>query len=357
MPGWAHERRKAVALTVRWVLTAVALGLLFRLGRSGWPEIRRAASVLATREAHLLVPVIGLQVLWAVSLAQLTRRAVLAVGGAVSSRDALRISMAAFTLSRVVPGGGAAGGVFATRELVLLHNPLSAALAAMVVSWTVATTSLASLVLAGTSIAAFTDHLPLNYLVPSAAVLSLLVGIGALIIRLLNDHRLRQRVIDRVRPVAQRLHASPQVDALAASLGNVADGLDDRRRLLQAGLWSVTAWAADAAALWLVFAAFGHRLSLGQLVIGYSFANLLNSMPELTPGWIGVFEVAMTATYTALGVPAGIAVVAVVSYRLVSFWLPVAAGVAPAISSLAAHRPTPTSPRRRWHDRTPDLAR
>jgi uncharacterized membrane protein YbhN (UPF0104 family) len=40
-------------------------------------------------------------------------------------------------------------------------------------------------------------------------------------------------------------------------------------------------------------------------------------------------------------VPVGIAVMAVISYRLVSYWLPVAVGIAPALGMLRG-RPSPT---------------
>jgi uncharacterized protein (TIRG00374 family) len=339
--GSASRRRRGTAVAkpvLRSILAAAGVALLVRLVLTGWPEIREAATVLLTSQLQLVAMVIALEVLWTLSLAQLLRNAVLAVGGSVDARQALRISMAGFALSRIVPGGGAAGGVFATRELVVLRNALATALGAMVVSWAVATTSLASLVLVGGTIAAATDELPLAYLIPSALALTALVGVAGLVMSLLRNRTVRLRVLGGLERLGRRVGADRHVRSVGASLDTVADRLTGRRRLAVAAAWSVTAWLADAAALWLVFAAFGHRLTLAQLVVGYTFANLLNSAPELTPGWIGVFEATAAAAYAALGVPAGIAVVAVISYRLVSFWLPVAAGVGPAVFSLKLGR-------------------
>jgi uncharacterized protein (TIRG00374 family) len=332
------SERSVLRPLLRFGLGLAATALLYRFVRDGWPEIRDAVRVLVTGQRHLLIAVAVLEVLWTVALSRLLVSAVRAVGGGVRGVDALRISMAGFTLSRVVPGGGAAGGIFATREIVLLGNPLSTALGAMVVSWTVATSVLATLVLAGTTVASLTDDVPLVYLVPSVTVLGVLVAVGLLVTWMVNDRGARVRILGAAGRVSAGTDLGPRVAALSASLDDVAEGLRSRRHLVTAAGWSMLAWASDAAALWLVFAAFGYRLSLTQLVLGYSFANLLNSAPELTPGWIGVFETAMTTTYTALGVPAGIALVGVVSYRVVSFWLPVAAGAPPALSSLARSR-------------------
>jgi uncharacterized protein (TIRG00374 family) len=346
-PGGTEERRRSgmVKTLLRYGIAVAGAALLVRLTWTGWPEIREAATVLVTGQLALIAVVIALEVLWTLSLAQLLRNAVLAVGGKVTGRQALRISMAGFTLSRIVPGGGAAGGVFATRELVVLRNALATALGAMVVSWAVATTSLASLVLVGGALAAATDELPLAYLIPSALALAALVAVAVLLLLLLRNRTLRLRVLGGLERLARRVRADRHVRSLGTSLDSIADGLTGRSRLAVAAAWSVTAWVADAAALWLVFAAFGHRLTLAQLVIGYTFANLLNSAPELTPGWSGVFETAAAAAYTALGVPAGIAVIAVISYRLVSFWLPVAAGVGPAAFSLKSKHAAATASR------------
>jgi hypothetical protein len=45
-----------------------------------------------------------------------------------------------------------------------------------------------------------------------------------------------------------------------------------------------------------------------------------------TPGNIGAIEIALSAGLTAIGVPAAAAVGAVLIYRLLTFWLPLAPG-------------------------------
>jgi uncharacterized protein (TIRG00374 family) len=50
-----------------------------------------------------------------------------------------------------------------------------------------------------------------------------------------------------------------------------------------------------------------------------------------------VIEVAMAALFGGLGVPANAAVIAVLTYRLISFWLPVLIGI-PIAVMLQSHR-------------------
>jgi uncharacterized protein (TIRG00374 family) len=100
--------------------------------------------------------------------------------------------------------------------------------------------------------------------------------------------------------------------------------------------WAALSWIVDATALWVMFLGFGVTLHPAVLLVGYGLANLINALPELTPGWLGVLESALAAAYAALGVPVGVAVMAVLSYRLISYWLPVAAGLVPAVGMLRA---------------------
>lgn len=70
---------------------------------------------------------------------------------------------------------------------------------------------------------------------------------------------------------------------------------------------------------------------------------MINALPELTPGWLGVMESALALAYVALGVPAGIALMAVLAYRLLSYWLPVAVGLLPGLQMLGASDKIPTT--------------
>ncbi|HEX3582152.1 MAG TPA: lysylphosphatidylglycerol synthase transmembrane domain-containing protein [Thermoanaerobaculia bacterium] len=82
----------------------------------------------------------------------------------------------------------------------------------------------------------------------------------------------------------------------------------------------------DLIAFELVFLATGHGVAPIVLLGGYGVPLLLGRS-SFIPGGIAVVEVGMTATYVSLGVPTDVAVVGVLAYRLISFWLPALAGI------------------------------
>lgn len=337
-PRRRFARTLAWGMMLRWGILAAALALLTRLASSSWVEISTAVAAVVDGRLHLLAGAVVLQVAWAWSLAQISRTALLAVGGTVGRLQALRISMAGFTLSRVVPTGGVAGGVFAAAELTRLGNRGPVALAGMAVSWAVSIVTLATMVLGAAVAAAVAGQLPAQSLIPAAVTPAMLISgigtaawVGRSATRRTRVSRALERALQRVRiPVSAATWEEP--------LAAVADHLRAGRRLLPVLGWSVVSWTVDAASLWLLFLAFDHALPLGDVALGYGFANLLSALPELTPGWIGVYEAAVSATYIGLGAPAAVAVSAVMAYRLISFWLPVTAGVAPLLRTLGARR-------------------
>jgi len=81
----------------------------------------------------------------------------------------------------------------------------------------------------------------------------------------------------------------------------------------------------DLLNLYLVFLAAGISVSAGVLLTGYGLPLLLGKVGFL-PGGVGIVEGLMVALYTGLGVPASVAVVAVLIYRLLSFWIPTLLG-------------------------------
>jgi uncharacterized protein (TIRG00374 family) len=54
-------------------------------------------------------------------------------------------------------------------------------------------------------------------------------------------------------------------------------------------------------------------------------------MIPITPGGLGFVEAGLTSMLVLAGVPAGAASLAVLAYRLVSYWLPLAAGAIAAV--------------------------
>jgi hypothetical protein len=77
--------------------------------------------------------------------------------------------------------------------------------------------------------------------------------------------------------------------------------------------------------------AFGYRAGIDGLLVSYGLANVLAAIP-VTPGGLGVVEAVLTASLVAFGAPHSEALLGVISYRLVNFWLPIPLGAAAYLS-------------------------
>ncbi len=101
-----------------------------------------------------------------------------------------------------------------------------------------------------------------------------------------------------------------------------------------AGSWAALNWLLDAAVLWVFLLAFGHTVGVIGLLVAFGLASVLAVLP-ITPGGLGVVEGVLVPTLVAFGVPGAPALLAVLGWRVVNFWLPVPAA-GPSYLSLRA---------------------
>ena len=118
----------------------------------------------------------------------------------------------------------------------------------------------------------------------------------------------------------------------------------DRALLRRALLWAAANWLLDAASLFVFLVAFGHIENPDGLLVAYGLAFVLAAIP-VTPGGLGVVEGVLVPSLVGFGATRGVAIVAVLAYRLVNFWLPIPVG-AGAYLSLRGAADQPTTSRR-----------
>jgi len=82
----------------------------------------------------------------------------------------------------------------------------------------------------------------------------------------------------------------------------------------------------DMSALFLLFLAAGIKITLGMLLSGYALPLLLGKIAFILPGGVGVVETSMIAIFSGMGVPPATAVIVVLVFRLLTFWIPTIAG-------------------------------
>jgi len=118
-------------------------------------------------------------------------------------------------------------------------------------------------------------------------------------------------------------------DAITALLAKVADRITlliaNRRKLWWAFTWATLNWLLDATCLWVFLWSFGVVVSPIDLLVAYGLANVLAAIP-LTPAGLGVVEGVLITSLVGFGVPHSQAILAVLAYRLVNFWIPIPLG-------------------------------
>jgi uncharacterized protein (TIRG00374 family) len=294
---------------------------------SSWPELQDLNP--AWFLAMLAFEVASFVCAWT-----LTRRALHATGW-------FRIAtaqLAGNALSRVVPGGAAAGGALQFQMLTTAGGMEAARVATGLAA--------ASLISTGTLLAlpvlavpAMLTGAPVARELRTTALIGfglfvLMIAAGTLLLTTERPLRLVGRIVDGVRNRLSRRkrdeHGLP--DRLVRERDLVRDDLGERWWV--ALLAAAGNWASDFAALLAALVAVGSRPRPSLVLLAYVVAAVLGMIP-ITPGGLGFVEAGLTATLVLAGVSAPDAAIATLAYRLVSYWLPLPAG---AIAYLSYRR-------------------
>ena len=107
----------------------------------------------------------------------------------------------------------------------------------------------------------------------------------------------------------------------------LGDAIREACRVLRARdprlLGAIGYWAFDAAVLWATLHAFGAAPALPVVVLAYFVGQVANTLP--LPGSVSG---GIAGVLIAFGVPAALALAAVLAYRTVAVWLPSPAALA-----------------------------
>jgi uncharacterized protein (TIRG00374 family) len=85
-------------------------------------------------------------------------------------------------------------------------------------------------------------------------------------------------------------------------------------------------WAANIAVLWACFHAYGESVPKAVLIQGFFVGMTANLLPFF-PGGVGSVDAGMIAAFLAFGLPSSSVFVAVLTYRVIAFWLPIPPGI------------------------------
>jgi putative heme transporter len=85
-------------------------------------------------------------------------------------------------------------------------------------------------------------------------------------------------------------------------------------------------WAANIAVLWASFEAFGGDVPFAVLVQGFFVGMAANLIPS-PAGGVGSVDAGMIAAFALFDIPGSVVFPAVLTYRVIAFWLPIPPGI------------------------------
>ncbi len=315
--------RRTLPRVLLLLVTGVSLYLVFPSllqVLSAWPRLTHLQPVWFA--AMLLAEAASFVSLWA--LQRLS----------VRTHDSYAIAtsqLAGNAFGRIVPGGGATAGALQYRMLVQSGVPAAQAASGLTASSLLVFGVLLALpVLAVPAVlrgVVSTDNELVRAAIVGLVVFAALFAIGAALI--VTDRPLAALAgfAERVRNRVCRGHP-PRTDVARRVLGErdlILAVLG--RRWWEALAATIGRWFFDYLALLAALAAVGAQPRPTLVLLAFVAAQVLAQIP-LTPGGLGFVEAGLTGTLALAGVHGGAAVLASLAYRLVSYWLPLPAGLA-----------------------------
>ena len=307
--------------------TLISLAALVMAAAAGWflvpkiGELGHTWTRVSSGDKTWLLAAVGLEVLSFVGYVVLFRAVFVRSESRIDWRESYQITMAGLAATRLLAAGGA-GGVALTawalkRSGMDGHTVTRRMTAFLVILYGV---YMGALLVDGVGLAT-----GLWGVHASAAVTIAPAAFGGIVIA-------SALFMSRLRPVS----AAPadgrargfrmRVRHITLSVAAGVRGALGLARSREPGLLGAFAWwGFDIAVLWASFHAFGAAPPVPVIVMGYFVGTLANTLP--LPGGVGGVDGGMIGAFLAFGVDPAVAVLAVLSYRAIAFWLPTLPGL------------------------------
>lgn len=326
------EPRPARVRLLRLVPIVIVLGLLVHVVLPRVASVESSLQTIRTLAPWAIAVGLLFEVLSYVANGALLQSIVAVGGGRMTLRRAAAIELGAGSVALVAAGSlgfGAAiyrwtrdGGV--SRESAMLASWLPSLFDAL---------ALALFALIGAVELVARHQLSRTTETALAVVVAALGMTVSAVIALLIREDWMNAIARRATQWMKRIRPSADESLLT----DVAEHAAEVWKTMRQGAWvlptvcSLLFLTFDLLCLRYAFLAAGQHLFFMTIIAGYGVPVLLGRV-SFIPGGIAVVEVAMAALYSGLGVPGGVAVVVVLTYRLLSFWLPAASGIPIAVT-------------------------
>jgi hypothetical protein len=315
---------------VRWIahgvlFVALAVGIFGVLPRLGGLT-RDAAGLRHARPAFLAAAVVA-QGISLGCYALLYQLVLAALGARARFRLVADVVLGSFFVSHLTPFGSATGTLMNVNTLEA--EGIDAATTSEAIGLTSLVSTVALIALFGIGFVATAGrHVSHTYLMIAGIALALVVAVLATLLGIGAHPEIAGRAGRWAASLARHVRPGIDPDKVAETssrLASLARSALTGRAFLASSAFAAADLLLDLLSLDLVFLAVRYQPGFGPLAVAYAAANIASAIP-VTPGGLGVIEVTLVAITVGFGAPRPTAVLAVLGYRIVNYWLPLIPG-------------------------------
>jgi uncharacterized protein (TIRG00374 family) len=243
--------------------------------------------------------------------------------------ESYQITMAGLAATRLFSAGGA-GGILLTywalrKAGMERRQSVCRMVAFLVVLYSV---YLVALIVFGIllRVGVLSGEAPLSGTIIPAALSGVVIAIVLLMALLPGDieRRIERHTSGRFGAFAKRLATAPAT--LAQGTRTAITFVHHPSSGAMAIGGAIGFWAANIAILWASFHAFDIAVPLGVVVQGFFLGMVANLFP-FAPGGVGAVDAGMIGAFVLFGIPGAEVFAAVLTYRVIAFWLPIPPGI------------------------------
>ncbi len=331
---WAL-RGPAARMAMWTVIGAAAIVIGVWAVQDQIPSLSSIGSALADANPGWLLVAVVAEAVSILAFSMVQRRLVMDLGGRLSRRRSVELTLASGAIASSLPGGSAIGAGYTYRRLRRAGLDKADIGVTMLASSGLLTGALLLLYVALTGPSLLDG---LAELIGHRHLRMLALLIIALVVVVAFRHRRAES--PPFAAVQKPGDPGPQPTSMfgRAARAIVQFGRSSRASARTipvsswqiSAVWAVTKWAADFAVLASATFAVGVSVDFVSLATVYVGIQALRQIP-FTPGGIGVIEAALLAGLIAAGAAAAPAAAAVVIYRVLTLWVILPAGAVAAV--------------------------
>ena len=318
----------------RWLLSLLTLAFVWLL-LSRLTEIETLIQTLAEGRWRWIVAAFVLQALYFLFYAASYRTAFATVGIPSRMKDLIPLTFAAIFANTTAPTGGAAGGALLVEDAARRGHSRARAAAGFLLHMATDYGAFCIMLLVGLGVLAQRADLHWYELTAALFLLLYVASIsGALLLGiwlpqwLHNTFAWLQRQVNRMGAWVRKptLLTDDWSARNAEELIEASRAITTHpRQLAITLLFTAIFHSLEIATLYVLFVAFNLPANMGVVIAGYSMI-ILFSIISPTPNGVGLVEGLMPIIFASLDLPADLATIVVLSFRGITFWLPLLIG-------------------------------